>query len=159
PTRGPKIAGRGHRDGVTQLAFSADGRRIVSLASGDGAVVVWNAATGKLLRQIAGGGAVDKFAVARDGPTLALPGREGEESCINLALWDLHTGRPRPVQFIAPGTLSINNVAFLPGGATLVTTGVPEGKVYLWDVKTGRPQRILTTALQVVEQVAVAPDG
>src|SRR5206468_2925617 len=43
-----------HPGGVVQLAYSPDGRTLVSVG-GDGRCRVWDAATGKLLRELGGG--------------------------------------------------------------------------------------------------------
>uniref|UniRef100_UPI00202533CB WD40 domain-containing protein n=2 Tax=unclassified Frankia TaxID=2632575 RepID=UPI00202533CB len=49
-------------------------------------------------------------------------------------------------------------VAFSPDG-TLLATGTQDGPVSLWDVRTGRRQRILADHTQLVSSVAFSPDG
>jgi WD40 repeat protein len=53
---------RAHLDGVTSVAFSPDGRRIVSGSSGDNTVRVWDAENGECLEVI--NGAADAAAIA-----------------------------------------------------------------------------------------------
>ncbi|WP_131785469.1 pentapeptide repeat-containing protein [Protofrankia symbiont of Coriaria ruscifolia] len=55
-------------------------------------------------------------------------------------------------------TADATAVAFSPDG-TLLATGTQDGPVNLWDVRTGRRQRILTDRTNLVSSVAFSPDG
>src|SRR5204863_114636 len=58
---------------VTALAYPPDGRELVS-SGGDGAVRVWNAESGELLRTIPHGAAIIAIAVSPDGTKVASAG-------------------------------------------------------------------------------------
>ena len=78
---------RTHRFGVTTLAFSADGHRVVT-GSWDGTAKVWDAATGDLLYVLVTGSPVRSARFSpRDSGRLVTAGNDG-----NLRLWCTHAG-------------------------------------------------------------------
>ena len=78
---------RTHKFGVTTLAFSGDGRRVVT-GSWDGTAKVWDVETGDLLYVLVNGSPVRSARFSpQDSGRLVTAGNDG-----NLRLWCTHTG-------------------------------------------------------------------
>src|SRR4029077_13253139 len=132
-----------HEGFVHSLAFSSDGRRIVSGAGGlstRGQVMLWDATTGDPLAP-SFEGCPQGWAVAlhRDGRHLATACRDG-----TVRVWDIDTGQPvwAPQKGHA---IEVYDVAYSPDGRWLASGGGnddrPPGEVRLWDAATGKPIR------------------
>jgi hypothetical protein len=161
-----------HKDGVTGLAFSPDGRAIVSTGivvggnvnfayEGSDTVHVWDASTGCSVRTFSGESSALVFSA--DGKRLAgigaatkaekLPNggvRIGPE--YHLHVWDFASGR-RQMKILGKADAA----AFTPDGLLLLmATGE---SLRVWEVDTG--QEILTCPLpqKDVSKVAFSPDG
>jgi WD40 repeat protein len=125
---------QGHRGTVLQVAFTRDGRHLVS-GSLDKTVRVWDAATGKELRRIATPWP-GEFALSPNGQMLAT-----SNSDRTVHLWNLADGRDsKPLkvgieQSIPEGFEPIA-LAFSPDGKKLATS--ERETLRVWDVATGR---------------------
>jgi WD40 repeat protein len=159
---GPKVevvAQLGHSDGVTSVAFSSDGRAVLS-GSRDKTLKLWEAATGRLMRTFEGNSeAVTSVAFSPDGRSV-LSGSEGwkrEEK--TLRLWDAATGRLVRVFEGASG--GVGSVAFSPDGRSVASGGLGAGRatLKLWDAATGRLVHNFGGYSEAVMSVAFSPDG
>jgi WD40 repeat protein/serine/threonine protein kinase len=134
----------GHCKTITELAFSRDGRRLLS-------------ASGGYNRLAPGVAALDPLHLPGDLP----------DGPWDLKVWDLPAGtevfsRTLPV----PGGTSVPGVAgaFLPGVLALSPNGeavalaAPDGTVRLWDVQ-GAEMRVLRGHSHPVYALAFSPDG
>jgi WD40 repeat protein len=135
------------------VAFAPDGQ---TLASGgwDGAVVLWEAATGRKLRTIRPGNGqeiTNAVAFSPDGRLLAT-GHHHTPVC----LWDAATGNL--VRQIEDGHTVTWCLEFSPDGAYLATGGW-DGKANLWEVATGRRVHQLRGHQFWVLRLAFGPDG
>lgn len=138
-----------HGDGVTGLAFAADGSRLAS-AGGDGSVLLWDARDGSLLGVPLqhGLGELAGLELAADGRTLVTAGARGAR------IWNAETGAPGPM--LGAGR-AVTAVA-LDGTGARVFTGTPAGLVERWDVDSG--ERLWFAALDApVGRIAVSGDG
>jgi WD40 repeat protein len=136
---------RGHRGGVSDLAFSPDGGTIVSFGF-DGTFRRWDARTGAEREPPTGHQApVRAVAFSPDGKLLASCGDDH-----TVRLWDPLTGRQRR-QFRVEHEV-IQGVAFQKGGDVVLcqTMALPRGeggkgttRLRSWDVDTGREHRPL----------------
>jgi WD40 repeat protein len=93
--------GVGHRATVTDLAFDADGKTLVSVSE-DGRLIRWDARTGRVLREMdVGAGTLERqprcertLSLSDDGRSASLVGREaGYVSDVQVSLLDVHEGR------------------------------------------------------------------
>jgi WD40 repeat protein len=142
----------GHTDTVTCVAFSRDGRRVLS-GSRDGTLRFWDAQTGAEIRRFGEG--TDPVACAAFSPDekwiLSGSDREGI-----LRLWDTETGRE--IRRFEGHTDRVKSAAFSPDGKW-VLSGSFDTTVRLWETATGRPLKTLTGHTTWVRSVGFSPDG
>lgn len=138
-------------DGVssngTKAAFSPDGRRVVSTAAREIAIV--DTVTGKQIVKVSG--PVNTWVRSRpvfspDGKTFATGGFAG-----SISLWDAATGKELARNFDETGPIAA--LAFSPDGKFLVSgsarlraqhdpgTTLRDGEIQLWDAATGEMLR------------------
>ncbi|HYB86639.1 MAG TPA: hypothetical protein VEC76_07305 [Streptosporangiaceae bacterium] len=141
----------GHTDRVHALAFSPNGKILVSGAY-DGTARLWNMAThDQIARLDVHGGHVYAVAFSPDGKIIATGSDDGK-----IRLWDVATHRL--VATMNGHADEINAVAFSPDGKTLA--GGARGEVQLWDVATHRPLGDLMTGnAGLVYSVAFSKGG
>ena len=120
-----------HGDSVVSVAFSPDGKTIVT-GSGDKTARLWDAATGRSLGlPMEHSDIVRCVAFSPDGKTI-LTGSADKSA----RLWDAATGQPigQPLAHSA----YVISVAFSPDGKTILT-GSQDRTARLWDAATGQP--------------------
>lgn len=153
PAEEPVATFEGHTSAVTALAFSPDGRRVVSSCSKD--VRTWDAETGEEISVLKGlGGQVVAF--GPDGKRLAIAAQFPRTGRDNVTLHDVADGKEllnidphgdlkgtsrfRPV--VGSVAVSPDGERFATGGSTTNVGGphgYPGGGVTVWDAKTGKP--------------------
>ena len=123
----------GHPYGVTSVAFSPDGTRLLS-GSDDKTLKLWDAATGALLRTFEGhSDQVRSVAFSPDGTRL-LSGSDDR----TLKLWDAATGAL--LRTLEGHSDHVRAVAFSPDGTRLLS-GSDDRTLKLWDAATGAALR------------------
>ncbi|KAL0945101.1 hypothetical protein HGRIS_004254 [Hohenbuehelia grisea] len=145
---------RGHTDGVTSVAFSADGRRIVS-GSCDTTVRVWDSSTGHPAMPPLEGHTdrVTSVAFSPDGRHI-VSGSWDE----TIRVWDASTGHAAmsPLEGHAGW---VSSVAFSPDGRHIVS-GSEDKTIRVWDTSTGHAAMPpLEGHTSPVNSVAFSPDG
>ena len=136
----------GHGGEVHAVAFSPDGRRLVT-ACEDGKTQLWDAATGNALAPpMIHDGPARGVAFSPDGRVVATASDDGA-----VRRWDALTGKPigRPMPHGAP----VVAVGFSPDGSRIATASVSTAPC-LWDAATGKP--IATPAGHNARTLAVA---
>src|SRR5262249_54457207 len=158
-TGAPTRTLRGHKNVVTALVFSPDGRQIAS-ASPRESVRVWEAASGRLLRVLPEGWSV---AFSPDGKWLAT-GNSKE----TVQVWDLTAdpgAEPVPqATFVGGCNGHVLGVAFSPdsrrlAGAISRGPGEYSGEVRVWNVPAGTEALALQSNTGPVNRVQFSPDG
>jgi WD40 repeat protein/tRNA A-37 threonylcarbamoyl transferase component Bud32 len=161
---------RGHRGAVLSVAFRPDGRQVAAAAD-DGAVLIWDAATGrevrrlqgsredapfaKDMRQVGGWSGAGLLAYSPDGQRLALAcGGVLEDGIVKV--WDAATGQE--LLTLRGHDEAITGLAFSPDGQTLATSGA-DRTVRLWRAATGDAVRRFNGHADAVACVAFSPDG
>src|SRR5262245_1992658 len=138
---------QGHKDAITDVAFSPDGKCVATVAHWDYTARLWEAATGRPVRTLTWRDWNSKRKVEK------IEGGWGESISEGWIYRSMENG-----------------VAFSPGGKQLATpgylvvtlTGLVEdehGQVRLWDVTTGKPTITLSGHKADVNAVAYSPDG
>jgi WD40 repeat protein len=140
----------GHGSAITSVAFSPDGRTILTGAT-DKTARLWDAASGREIRRLVAHESVDfSVAFAPDGRTI-LTG-----DLISARLWDVATGSE--VRRFEGHAAGVTSVAFAPDGGRILT-GSDDRTARLWDATTGRELRRFPGHAAPVSSVAFAPGG
>lgn len=120
---------KGHTGEIMSVAFSADGKRLVS-GSYDKSVKLWDATTGRESLTLVGHTAqVMTVAISADGKQVASGGYDKQAK-----VWDATSGKE--VTSVAATDSYLTSVTFSPDGKRFASAGVTPAKV--WDSATGK---------------------
>jgi RNA polymerase sigma factor (sigma-70 family) len=146
----------GHTDGVMAVAFSPDGKRVLSggvcYGDGDPTARLWDVVTGKELQKLEGH-TVGVYALGflPGGKKAVSGGGEG-----TIRIWDLEGGKELKRYEGHEGTVYGLDVS---GDGKLLLTGGEDKTVRLWDLETGKEVRRFEGHTDKVRAVAFSPDG
>ncbi len=160
----PMLDTGGHMALIQSIAFTPDGRQIVS-ASEDKTIRVWDLATGKTVRTIRGevapgqAGGIRAMALSPDGKWLAAGGtftggNPGDFGAIRL--YDFASGKL--VALLRGHKNAVSGLAFSPDGRHLLSGSV-DFTAILWDVAPGRVLHRLRGHRDAISAVGFTPDG
>ncbi|KAF7333241.1 WD40 repeat-like protein [Mycena sanguinolenta] len=144
----------GHTDWVNSVAFSPDGRHIVS-GSDDKTIRIWNAATGEAVGTPLEGhtGSVRSVAFSPDGRQIV--SGSGDKT---IRIWNAATGEAVGTP-LEGHTDWVNSVAFSPDGRHIVS-GSGDKTIRIWNAATGEAVGTpLEGHTDWVSSVAFSPDG
>jgi WD40 repeat protein len=140
----------GHEMPVSGIAFSPDGRTLVS-SSADGKIRLWDPRRAALVATLQGHPeTVGPIVISSDGKSLAAVNRDG-----SVSLWDLSVPSFKTTLRRPEGLGSA--VAFSPAGDLLATSGAGSA-VFIWNLSTGNVVAQLQHAHSVTG-LAFTPDG
>jgi WD40 repeat protein len=144
---------KGHKEAVYGVAFSPDGRFVLT-ASGDPAVKVWDALTGKEVKSFSGPNAhkqlVLAVSVSPDGTQFATCGSDN-----TAKVWDFPTSKH--LREFAQG-VPARAVAASADGKQLAAGG-KDGKVKVWNTTDGKLLREFEAHKGSVTGLAFSPNG
>lgn len=146
--RSPKLTLKGHNDDVKTIAFSADGKTIVS-GSIDKTVILWDVRTGQVKQRFTNHkGWVWSLAFSSDEATIA-------SACFDTSdvwVWDAKTGETR--QRLSP---HLSAMAFSKKGEFFI--GGRLKSLYTWDTQTWKRNRIYTAHTDAIYVIALSSEG
>jgi WD40 repeat protein len=123
----------GHRCPASSLAFSRDGRMLLSASFLEQGVFVWNVPSGRKEWSFPG---MAPVALSPDGRTIAACGNQYQ-----VKLWDVATRKE--ICLLAGHTAPLITMTFSPNSRMLATAGF-DNTVRLWDVAGRRLRTIFT---------------
>ncbi len=142
---------RGHANSVNSVAWSPDGKYIVS-GSEDSTAYVWDATTGdNVFSPHSGGSTIRAVAWSPDGKRIASAGDEGK-----VQVWDATNGKD--VYTYLGHAFRVDAVAWSPDGRR-IASGSFDGSIQLWDASTGGNILYCSGHSNSVYTVAWSPDG
>jgi RNA polymerase sigma factor (sigma-70 family) len=144
----------GHGNQIRGLAYAPDGKTIATSAF-DGTVRLWEAATGKELRQIAVGPQTTLYSVvfSPDGQHLAVI--DGGDS---VRLFEAENGKPAGTLDAVGGAAMLRSAAYSKDGKQVIA-GAEGGNVRVWDVASARQVHQVRGRATPALSVAFSPDG
>ncbi|MGC2631488.1 MAG: caspase family protein [Rhodomicrobium sp.] len=142
---------KGHRDAVFALAFSADGKKLIS-GGGDSNAILWDVETQKPLHRLQGHrGQVYAVGFMPDG-VRAVTGSYDK----TLRLWSVANGAL--IKEMAGHREKVQSLAISPVDSS-IASGDVSGEIRLWDGNSGAFEKVLAKQGGVVGFLRFSPDG
>jgi WD40 repeat protein len=142
---------RGHTGPVSTVAFSRDGKRVVT-ASGDNTARLWDAESGKEIAVLKGHTSLLwSAAFSPDGKRVVTASDDA-----TARLWDVESGSE--IAVLKGHTSLLRSAAFSPDGKRVVTAS-DDYTARLWDAKGLEEPTVLKGHERAVASAAFSPDG
>jgi hypothetical protein len=150
-TNSPLGRGMPHKDWVVDVAFSRNGRVLLT-RSHDATTRLWDAKTGEPLVDYLRHEGLPAAVLSADGRHLATAGNLEDD----VRIWDARTGKPLPAATLNQGS-QVTALAFSPDALSL-GVGCQDGSARLWDVATAKPLGPPLVQRSRIVAVAFTPD-
>jgi WD40 repeat protein len=144
---------RGHTNLLQSVAFGPD-NQFLATAGGEGQVLLWDVASGMMVRQFAGHDPtqlVNRVAISPDGEVLATASDDH-----SIILWDVDSGEA--LETLEGHTAWVQSVSFSPDGRLLISGG-GDRSVKVWDVASSELVRSLEGHSAPLWDTAVSRNG
>ena len=139
---------QGHQDGLSSVAFSPDGQKLVT-ASRDSTAIIWDLQGNQIAVLPGHQDGLSSVAFSPDGQKLVTASGDG-----TARIWDL---RGNEIALLQGHQEGVNSVAFSPDGQKLVTAS-GDGTARIWDL-LGNEIAVFPGHQGWVSSVAFSPDG
>ncbi len=150
PATGNQIQVPGQIDAKLSVAFSPDGRRLVTTAYGN-LPTIWDSRSGRELLTFPGHtDLVSNVVFSQDGTRILTASDDG-----TARIWDAKNGGP--LQELSAHRGFVWSAAYSPDGKTVVTASGNEA--FLWDATNGTRLLTLSGHKNDIYAVAFSPDG
>ncbi|WP_225413592.1 WD40 repeat domain-containing serine/threonine-protein kinase [Stigmatella hybrida] len=148
--RGLATVLRGHTQTLDDMAFTQDGRRLVS-CSDDHTVRVWELARGESRVLTGHTDEVWRLELSPDHRFAVTASKDR-----TARRWELDTGQS---QVFAGHTGPVDGIALTPDGRHLLTSNRGDDLLRRWNVATGTLERTFKTGMGPLGQLKISPDG
>ncbi|MCL2211012.1 MAG: caspase family protein [Treponema sp.] len=146
---GREIRTFNHSGRVSSLAFSSDGKQILS-GSSSGAISLWDISTGHEIKTILGhSNTVTSVMFSPDGKKILSAGDR------TIKIWDASTGNEE--RTFSGHSDWVSCVAYSLDGKQIVSSG--DKKIKLWNAQTGREIKTFSGYSGYVNSLAFSPDN
>lgn len=154
-----------HVHPVASVGYLPDGQTLASSGGQDGAVRLWNAATGQALHARSGHTArIEALRFTANGSTLRSFGRD-----LRVLEWDLKTGKETrlllerlpdfPARAWPSGMAVSRDSNMLALGGWYDSIGKTVNEVHFCDLRTGKHAGLIKADKGLTRQIALSPDG
>lgn len=144
---------KGHDNVVNVLAFSPDGKQLISGQNADIAAIIWDVERQRPIRQLKGHEApVYGVAFSPDGERVVTASNDG-----TLRLWRVSDGELIAVMRGHKG--DIDRALAVRASDGMIASGDASGEIRLWDGKTGQLLQTLANQGSSVGPLRFSPDG
>jgi WD40 repeat protein len=148
----------GHSKPIYSATYSTDGK-IIATAGGDNKILIWDASTGKLLKNLEGHSRpISSLKFSPNGLTILSYSEDK-----NAIIWDLLSGKMLYV--LKDHFIGIGSSNFSPDGNLIVTGGGYDGNIgedttaKIWNTKSGVLLHTLEGHHKSLNDVVFSPDG
>jgi len=149
----PSTPSATHTHGVTTLALTADGSRVVT-GGAEGSLRVWDTSTGECLHTLEGHTSLVKSVALTPNGLQAVSTQFARGS--SLLVWDLTSGQC--VRSLDGHTDTVLVVVVTPDGRRAISGGMDK-TARVWDLDSGRQTAVLGPHAHMVRDVVAVPDG
>ena len=146
----PQVIFTGHTKGVYSVVFSPDGEYVLT-GSYDGIARLFDAHTGKDLRQFTGHDAGVRAVFSPDGRSILMSSQDGTAEKRDAATGEI-------LQRYPGSTDGLTDVRLSPDGKRVLTASL-DGTAQLWDAETGAPLCRYVGHTDQLRGAAFSPDG
>lgn len=148
--------GQIHKEDVVNrhdvISFAVYNERIITYASMDNIIHVWDIKTGKDIKILKGHkDSIKQIAISPDKKYIASASKDK-----TIRIWDVQTGKE--IQSLFGHTESVNSIAFSPDGKQVVSAS-SDKTVRFWDVKSGKCNEVYKWHNKKVNYISFSPNG
>jgi RNA polymerase sigma factor (sigma-70 family) len=170
---------QGHTASVLRVAFSPDGRQLLSCGL-DGAIILWDLQTGQEIRRFAGHNdpvnlthipvvgslfKIRRFAEHNDRVDCVSFSPNGRRFLSaswdwTVRLWDVETGQElKQIRFQGEPAVHVSGVWWFPDGRRFLALATDHHSLQIYDVQTGALQKEFALHPGHIYAAALSPDG